>query len=86
MWPPAAADRQPALAITDLNNLFGAVKFYKAARDKGVKPVLGAEVTPLQGFTDETGAGDPDLNNLGAVKFAMPGALHQPTGRPCRAA
>ena len=38
----AAADGQPALAITDLNNLFGAVKFYKAARDKGVKPVIGA--------------------------------------------
>ncbi|MDE2617531.1 MAG: PHP domain-containing protein, partial [Burkholderiales bacterium] len=28
----AAADRQPALAITDLNNLFGAIKFYKEAR------------------------------------------------------
>jgi DNA polymerase III alpha subunit len=30
----AAADGQPALAITDLGNLFGAVKFYKAARGK----------------------------------------------------
>ncbi|MBB3175961.1 DNA polymerase III subunit alpha [Variovorax sp. Sphag1AA] len=40
----AAADQQPALAITDLNNLFGGVKFYKEARGKGVKPVLGAEV------------------------------------------
>ncbi|MDR2991802.1 MAG: PHP domain-containing protein, partial [Burkholderiaceae bacterium] len=40
----AAADGQPALALTDLNNLFGAVKFYKAARGAGVKPVLGAEV------------------------------------------
>lgn len=41
----AAGDAQPALAITDLNNLFGAVKFYKAGRGKGVKPILGAEVT-----------------------------------------
>ncbi len=40
----AAADGQPALAITDFNNLFGAIKFYKATRSKGVKPVLGAEV------------------------------------------
>ena len=40
----AAKDGQPALAITDLNNLFGAIKFYKEARGKGVKPVLGAEV------------------------------------------
>lgn len=40
----AAADQQPALAITDLGNLFGAVKFYKAARARGVKPLLGAEL------------------------------------------
>jgi len=40
----AAADGQGALAITDLSNLFGAVKFYRAARAAGVKPILGAEV------------------------------------------
>ena len=40
----AAADGQPALAITDFNNLFGAIKFYKQTRAKGVKPLLGAEV------------------------------------------
>jgi DNA polymerase III subunit alpha len=40
----AAADTQPALAITDLSNLFGAIKFYKAARDAGVKPIIGADV------------------------------------------
>ncbi|MFT4268972.1 MAG: PHP domain-containing protein, partial [Xenophilus sp.] len=40
----AARDGQPALAITDLNNLFGGVKFYKQARGKGVKPLLGCEV------------------------------------------
>ncbi|HNR83375.1 DNA polymerase III subunit alpha [Ottowia sp.] len=40
----AADDGQPALAITDLGNLFGAIKFYKAARGAGVKPIIGAEV------------------------------------------
>ncbi|MBS0317602.1 MAG: DNA polymerase III subunit alpha, partial [Proteobacteria bacterium] len=40
----AAADGQPALAITDLANLFGAIKFYKAARGAGVKPIIGAEI------------------------------------------
>jgi DNA polymerase III subunit alpha len=40
----AAEDQQPALAITDLSNLFGAIKFYKAARSKGVQPILGAEI------------------------------------------
>ena len=35
---------QGALAVTDLNNLFGAVKFYKGARSNGLKPILGAEI------------------------------------------
>ena len=40
----AAADAQAALAVTDLSNLFGAVKFYKAARSAGLKPLIGADV------------------------------------------
>src|SRR6185295_10963511 len=40
----AAGDRQAALAITDLSNLFGAIKFYSAARKAGVKPIIGADV------------------------------------------
>ena len=48
----AAADQQAALAITDLNNLFGAIKFYKAARGAGVKPIIGVEIL-LQGLAKE---------------------------------
>jgi DNA polymerase-3 subunit alpha len=40
----ARADGQPALAITDLANLFGAIKFYKACRGKGVQPIIGADL------------------------------------------
>src|SRR5256714_6310547 len=39
----AAADGQPAVGITDHGNLYGALPMYKAARDAGVKPVLGME-------------------------------------------
>src|SRR4051812_2775159 len=39
-----AADRMPALALTDLSNVFGMVKFYQAARACGVKPVIGCDV------------------------------------------
>ena len=35
----------PALAITDHDGLYGAVRFYKAAKQAGVKPVIGAELT-----------------------------------------
>ncbi|MDE1891967.1 MAG: DNA polymerase III subunit alpha [Betaproteobacteria bacterium] len=42
----AAVDNQMvAMAITDNNNLFGLIKFYTAARAKGVKPIVGCEVT-----------------------------------------
>ncbi len=50
----AAADGQAALAITDLSNLFGTVKFYKEARAKGIKPIVGAEIY-LDGFGGDAG-------------------------------
>ncbi|MDH5534037.1 MAG: DNA polymerase III subunit alpha, partial [Betaproteobacteria bacterium] len=40
----AAADGMPALGVTDLGNVFGMVKFYKEARARGVKPVIGCDV------------------------------------------
>lgn len=40
----ALADKIPALALTDLSNLFGAIKFYKAARSKGIKPIIGCDI------------------------------------------
>ena len=40
----AAADQQAAIAVTDLANLFGMVKFYTEARSKGIKPIIGCDV------------------------------------------
>ncbi len=40
----ARADGQAALAISDLNNLFGAIKFYQACRGKGIKPLIGVDL------------------------------------------
>src|SRR5690606_25140725 len=34
----------PALALTDLSNVFGLVKFYRTARAAGIKPVIGCDV------------------------------------------
>ena len=39
-----AADGMPAVALTDQNNLFGMVKFYKKAVAAGVKPIIGADL------------------------------------------
>jgi DNA polymerase-3 subunit alpha len=40
----AAELKAPALAVTDRNNLFAMVKFYKAAEGAGIKPIVGADV------------------------------------------
>ena len=40
----AKRDAMPALALTDLNNFFGLIKFYKKARGAGLKPVVGCDV------------------------------------------
>jgi DNA polymerase-3 subunit alpha len=40
----AASLKMPAVAMTDHGNLFGAVKFYKAAKKRNIKPIIGCEV------------------------------------------
>ncbi|MDQ6997222.1 MAG: DNA polymerase III subunit alpha [Mariprofundus sp.] len=40
----AVEHKQPAIALTDYGNLFGAIEFYSKAMRLGVKPILGCEV------------------------------------------
>src|SRR5215831_9522926 len=44
----AVEQKMPAVAMTDHGNLFGAVKFYNAAKANGVHPVIGCEVYVAQ--------------------------------------
>lgn len=39
----AQACTQPALALTDNGNMFGAIEFYFACKDAGVKPIVGLD-------------------------------------------
>ena len=39
-----AASGMPAVAITDQNNLFAMVKFYREAMTQGVKPIIGVDL------------------------------------------
>src|SRR5450755_952916 len=41
----AQADAMPALAITDTNNLFGALEFSEKLAKSGVQPLIGAQIT-----------------------------------------
>jgi len=40
----AFRNNMPAVALTDHGNIFGAVSFFKEAKNKGIKPILGCEV------------------------------------------
>lgn len=44
MIKKAQAYGQPALALTDLCNLFGQIKFYTAARKAGLKAIMGCDI------------------------------------------
>ena len=41
----AVADRMPALAITDTNNLFGALEFSEKIAKEGIQPIVGIQLT-----------------------------------------
>jgi DNA polymerase-3 subunit alpha len=53
----------PALAITDHGVLYGAIPFYEAAGEKGVKPIIGCEVyvAPGSRFEKKTSTGGRDV-------------------------
>src|SRR5215813_1830678 len=54
-----------SLAITDHGVLYGAIDFYKAAREKGIKPIIGCEVyvAPGSRFEKKTTSGGRDVYN-----------------------
>src|SRR6185503_5393735 len=53
----------PALTITDHGVLYGAIDFYQAARNKGIKPIIGCEVyvAPGSRFEKKTSSGGRDV-------------------------
>ncbi len=62
--------RFPALAVTDHGALYGAIDFYKTAREKGIKPIVGCEVyvAPGSRLEKKTGSGSRDIyHHLGLL-------------------
>ncbi|PYJ03495.1 MAG: DNA polymerase III subunit alpha, partial [Verrucomicrobia bacterium] len=53
----------PALAITDHGVLYGAIDFYQAAQEKGIKPIIGCEVyvAPGSRLEKKTSSGGRDV-------------------------
>jgi DNA polymerase-3 subunit alpha len=66
----AHALKFPALAITDHGAMFGAIDFYKAALEKGIKPIVGCEmyVAPGSRLDKKQGSGTRDIyHHLGLL-------------------
>ena len=55
----------PSLAITDHGVLYGAIDFYEAAGEKGIKPIIGCEVyvAPGSRFEKKSSSGGRDVYN-----------------------
>ncbi len=53
-----------SLAITDHGVMYGAVEFYLAAREAGIKPIIGCEVYVAPGSRLSRGAGDKENYHL----------------------
>jgi DNA polymerase-3 subunit alpha len=55
-----------SLAITDHGVMYGVIDFYKAAKEAGIKPILGCEVyvAPGSRFDKEAGTGEDKYNHL----------------------
>src|SRR5471032_724483 len=62
----------PSLAVTDHGVLYGAIDFFQAAREKGIKPIIGCEVyvapgSRLEKKTNSAGGGRDVYHHLGLL-------------------
>ena len=62
----AKAMGMEALAITDHGNLFGAIEFYKAAKDAGIRPILGMEA-----YISPTTRQDRTMGNIQTAAYHL---------------
>ncbi len=58
----------PACAITDHGNMYGVIKFYKATKSRGIKPIIGCEIYVSPGSMSEK---NPQEENHHLVLLAM---------------
>ena len=49
----------PACAITDHGNMYGAVKFFEACKENGIKPIIGTEFYVVEDLTYKQGKPNP---------------------------
>lgn len=60
----AKANDMPAVAVTDHGVMYGAIDFYRTAKDVGIKPLIGCEFYVFQGDLSEKNSSKNHLNHL----------------------
>ena len=73
MFERIKALNQPAVAMTDHGNMFGAIEFYREAKSRGVKPIIGCEiyVAPTSRFEKKGVDKGPKEYNNHLILLAM---------------
>ncbi|HWH79015.1 MAG TPA: DNA polymerase III subunit alpha, partial [Candidatus Binatus sp.] len=73
MFERIRALKQPAVAMTDHGNMFGAIEFYREAMSHGVKPIIGCEiyVAPTSRFEKKGVDKGPKEYNNHLILLAM---------------
>lgn len=67
----------PAIALTDHGSMYGAIEFYNACKDAGIKPIIGMEayIAP-RSMTDKQGKQDSDYFHLTLLSSTYEGYLN----------
>ena len=81
----ASADGQTALALTDSGNLFGAVEFSRACREKQIRPIIGMDAFVAERSRLEPSGGDNPIPKLimhgcNSLGSALGPSLSRPLG------
>ncbi|MEN0119480.1 MAG: DNA polymerase III subunit alpha, partial [Agrobacterium cavarae] len=63
----AVGDSQPAIAITDTNNLFVALEFSEKAREEGLQPIIGCQLSIDMQDAVEDRRGGNNLSKLPSI-------------------
>jgi DNA polymerase III subunit alpha len=73
MFERIKALKQPAVAMTDHGNMFGAIEFYREAMSHGIKPIIGCEiyVAPTSRFEKKGVDKGPKEYNNHLILLAM---------------
>ncbi len=81
--PRSAAAGMPAVAVTDQNNLFAMVKFYRAALAAGMKPIIGVDLLVREeGERQRPLAPDAAVPDPGRLPQSRPAGEPRLPGRP----